>query len=141
MKGSGGTEGGVSTFLIGFVLSAVSLYFFFDSVRVTSGGHGLFTGIVHQQFQGGSFETSSMGLVFLPFFLGVIALFYNSKPIWSWTLMYSGLGIIVIEMLSRIRFAMSLKSSHLIILMAIFAAGAGMMIRSYKDCKNGIDTT
>ncbi len=133
MKGSGGTNGGVGDYVVGFILSAVSLYFFFDSVHVNSGGLGFFTGLAHSQFRGGNFETSSMGLVFLPFFLGVIALFYNAKPIWAWILMYSGLAILVIEMLSRIRFAMNLKSSHLIILMAIFAAGVGLMIRSYRE--------
>lgn len=135
MKGSGDTEGGVGLFFCGFVLSAASLYFFFDSVRVTAGGHGLITGAIHAPFRGGTFETSSMGLIFVPFFLGVMALFYDSKPKWAWALMYSGLGILVIEMLSRVRFAMSLKSSHLLILMALFAAGAGMMIRSYKEMK------
>jgi hypothetical protein len=135
MKGSGGTEGGVGLFFTGFVLSAVALYFFFDSIRVTAGGHGFFTGIVHQQLHG-SFETGSMGLVFLPFFMGVIALFYDSNKKWAWWLMYSGLGILVIEMLSKIRFLMNTKSSHLLILMAVFAAGAGMMIRSYKETTN-----
>ena len=137
MKGSGNTEGGISQFLIGFCLSIVSLYFFFDSVRVTSGGHGFLSSMVQQQFRGGSFETGSAGLVFLPFFIGVIALFYDAAKKWAWWLMYSGLGIIVIEILSRIRFLMNLKSSHLLILIIIFGAGAGMMIRSYRETKHG----
>jgi hypothetical protein len=133
MKGSGGTEGGISTFVVGFALSALSCWLFFDSVRITTGQQGFVSGYISQQFRGGSFETGSMGLVFIPFFLGVIALFYDAKPKWSWILMYSGLGIIAIEILSRIRFLMNIKSSHLLLLLGMFAAGVGLMLKSYKD--------
>jgi hypothetical protein len=137
MKGSGGTEGGTGLFLTGFALAAASAWFFFDSVRVTTGAHGFFSGLLHEQLRGpsgsSSMETGSMGLVFMPFFLGVLALFYNSKPWWAWTLMYTGLGVITVEILSRVRFLLNMKSSHLLLLMAVFAAGAGMMIRSYRD--------
>ncbi len=37
---SGGTEGGGGKFALGFVLAAVSLYFFFDSVQVSTDGAG-----------------------------------------------------------------------------------------------------
>jgi len=135
MKGSGGTEGGTGTFLAGFALAALSAWFFFDSVRVTTGSHGLFSGMLYHQFRGGNFETGSMGLIFLPFFLGVIALFYNAKLLWAKVLMYTGLGIVAVEILSRIRFLLNMKSSHLLLLIGMFAAGAGLMIRSYKEYK------
>ncbi len=133
MRGSGGTEGGIGLFSIGFVLSAVSLYFFFNSVQVTTQGFGILTTMIHRGMGDGGMGTASMGLVFLPFFLGVLALFYDSKPKWAWYLMWAGLGILVIEILSKLTFFFSLRVSHLIILLGVFAAGAGMMLRSYRS--------
>ena len=133
MRGSGGTEGGIGLFSIGFVLSAVSLYFFFDSVQVTTQGFGVLTSMIHRGMGNGAFGTASMGLVFVPFFLGVLALFYDSRPAWAWYLMWAGLGVLVIEILSKLTFFFNLRASHLIILLGLFAAGAGMMLRSYRN--------
>jgi hypothetical protein len=133
MRGSGGTQGGIGLFSIGFVLSAVSLYFFFNSVQVTTQGFGIITSTIHRGMGDGFLGTASMGVVFLPFFLGVLALFYDARPNWAWYLMWAGLGILVIEILSKLTFFMSLRASHLLILLAIFAAGAGMMLRSYRS--------
>ena len=80
-----------------------------------------------------------MGIVFLPFFIGVVALFYDSKPRWGWVLTWIGLAIIVIEILSRIRFLISIKSSHLLIMFVTFAAGAGLMLQSYRDQRRSND--
>lgn len=132
LKGSGGTEGGIGLWTAGFALAALSLWFLFDSVNVSTGTHGLFSGFMRSQFQG-SFQTTSMGLIFVPFFLGVVALFYDAKWKWAWGLMYVGLGIISIEILSHIRFIMHMKSSHLLLLIVLFGAGVAMMLRSYKE--------
>jgi len=133
MRGSGGSEGGIGMFSIGFVLSLLSLYFFFDSVQVTTQGFGALTSFVHRTAGGGMAGTASMGLVFVPFFLGVVSLFVNAKQTWAWILMWCGLGILVIEILSRITFLMNVRTSYLLILVVLFAAGAGLMIRSYRS--------
>lgn len=135
LKGSGGTEGGIGLFTVGFALAIGALYFFFDSVNVSTGNYGLFSGFVRNQFQGSNFQTTSMGLIFVPFFLGVVALFYESKWKWAWGLMYVGLGIISIEILSHIRFMMHMKSSHFLLLIVLFGAGVAMMLRSYKESR------
>lgn len=133
MRGSGGTEGGIGLFSIGFVLSAVSLYFFFDSVQVTTQGFGVLTSMIHHGMGGGLYGTASMGIIFVPFFLGVLALFYDARPSWAWYLMWSGLGVLVIEILSKLNFFFNVRASHLILLLGLFAAGAGMMLRSYRS--------
>jgi hypothetical protein len=133
MRGSGGTEGGTGKFLIGFGLSALALYLFFDSVRVSTAELGLFSGLARRHAGGGLLETTSMGLLFVPFFLGVLALFYDARLRWAWALMWLGLAVLVIEILSRIRFVMSMKTTHLLLMMVLFAAGAALMIRSYRD--------
>jgi uncharacterized protein len=133
MRGSGGTNGGVGKFAIGFVLSAVSLYFFFHSVQVTSGSVGWFSSLIVDGMGTGIASTASMGLLFAPFFLGVLILFYDAKMMWAWYLMWSGLGILVIEILSRVSFVFNFKASYLLLLIVLFAAGAGMMLRSYRQ--------
>jgi len=132
----GGTEGGGGKFALGFLLSAVALYFFFDSVLVDTRGSGWISGAMRGgrgHGGGGMGETTSMGLIFLPFFIGIIALFYNAKLKWGWYVTWIGLAVIVIEIVSRIRFLLQMKVSHLVILIVVFAAGAGLMLQSYKE--------
>jgi len=130
MRGSGGTSGGVGTYLIGFLLAALAVYFFFDSVRVTTGGYGWVSGCFR-----GSGHTTSMGIIFVPFFAGVVALFYNARWTWAWVLMWCGLGIIGIEIISRIQFFMNIKTTHFILMIIMLAAGVALMLKSYKSMK------
>jgi len=137
MRGSGGTNGGVREFFIGLVLAAIGAYLFFDSVRVQTDTHGAITGSIRQMMGGGHLiETTSMGIIFVPFFAGVVALFTDSKRKWAWYLTYIGMAILVIEVLSRIRFFINTKLSHLLGMIVLFAAGAGLMLRSYADRQN-----
>jgi hypothetical protein len=134
----GGSEGGVGKFVVGAVLSAVSLYFFFDSVRVSTDGAGLFSGGMRRMRGGGGggwgmWDTTSMGIVFFPFIIGVIALFYDASKKWAWGLTWVGLAVIVVEILSRVRFVMNTKTSLLLLMFVGFAAGAGLMLQSYRD--------
>jgi len=136
-KGSGGTEGGAVMFFIGLLLSGVAMYLFFDSVRVVS-GEGLIGGMMRGRGggggQGGGWrETTSMGILFVPFLIAVIALFYDAGKRWAWWLLYVAIAIITIEVLSRIRFFFNTKLSLFLLMMVLFAAGVGLMLRSYRN--------
>jgi hypothetical protein len=132
MRGSGGTPGGLSEFSIGFVLAGLAVYLFLDSVTVST-GIGVFAGGLNGMLGGTIGSTASSGLIFLPFFIGVTALFYNANQRWGWTMMYLGLAVIVIEILSQIRFLVQMKVSHLLGVIVLLAAGTGLMLRSYRD--------
>lgn len=134
MKGSGGTEGGIGLFFIGLCLAIGSLFMFFDSVRVTTGNFGWVSGMYGSYFSRG-FQTTSMGIIFVPFFLGIFALFYDASKKWAWWLMWFGVGVILTEILSRIHFYMNVKTSHFILMLVLLAAGLAMMARSYKAVK------
>lgn len=131
MRGSGGTDGGVGQFAAGCLLAVLAVYLFFDSVRVISDGAGLVSGMLRGGRRGGVIETTSMGILFVPFFLGVFSLFVNSKQKWAWGLTYIGIGILTIEILSRIRFYIDTKLTHLSLMLVLFAAGCALMFRSY----------
>ena len=137
MKGSGGTEGGLGMFFFGLVLSGLGVYLFFDSVQVTT-GMGWVSGLLSGRLHGGDGppgwrETTSMGILFVPFVIAVIGLFYDARQKWGWFLLYFGLGVLAIEVLSRVRFLMQTKLSHLLGMLALFAAGVGLMLRSYRE--------
>lgn len=127
----GGTHGGSGSFLMGggLILVALGMYLFLDSVRVQSGQYGWVSGAIGRGRQG--METTSMGIVFVPFLIGVAVLFYDSTKRWAWWLFGLGLGVIVVEILSRIRFVLEMKTTHLLMIMVMVAAGAGMALRAF----------
>ena len=109
------------------------VYFFFDSVRVTTGHSGAFSGAIGGgRGHGRLMDTTSMGILFVPFFIGVFSLFVNAHRKWPWYLTYIGIAILAIEILSRIRFIIDSKLTTLLGMFVLFAAGCAMMFRSYK---------
>src|SRR5688572_9308781 len=98
MKGPGGTEGGVGKFVIGFGLAAVAVYLLLDSVHVQS-GYGWVSGLLLGGAQGqpGVWQTTSTAIVFVPFVIGILALFYDAKQRWAWYLTLGGLAVVVVE--------------------------------------------
>ena len=127
----GGTEGGTPSFLMGggAILLAVGLYLLLDSVRVVSGDFGAISGMMPRR--GGVGETTSMGIVFVPFLIGVGVLFFDAEKRWAWVLSGMGLLVLVIEILSRIRFRMDTKVTHLLLILVMIAAGAGLLAKAY----------
>ena len=128
----GGTDGGVLKFFGGIALAILAIWLFFDSVRVTTWGPGWISG----GLRGGMGETASGAIIFVPLVLGLILLFFNARMTPGWILTGLGLVILIIEMLSRIQFAMNMKTTKFLILVVMFAAGVGMMLRGYLEDRN-----
>lgn len=85
-------------------------------------------------------ETTSMGVVLVPLFIGVVALFFDVKKTWGWALVGLGLLILGVEVVSRFRPIMAIKGTHLFILIVLMAGGLGLMLRGYvedRKRKNG----
>ena len=129
----GGSEGGGTLFVfgIGCLLSVAALYFFFDSVHVRTDGGGLITGRFGRG--GGWGQPTSMGLIFVPFLISIIALFYDAKKRWAWLLFWVGLAVLVVAILSRIRLHLDVKPAQFLMLFVLFGAGVGMILRSFRD--------
>ena len=135
MRSPGGTPGGGGMFLSGLGLSGLSVYLFFWSVMVHT-GEGMISRMAHGMYGGGGGrlgETTATAILFVPFVLGVITLFYDVQKKWGWWLIYVGIVVLAVDILSRIRFVMNMRLIHLLGLMVLFAAGAGLMLRSYRD--------
>lgn len=135
----GGTEGGETLFLTGggLTLCGIGLYLLLDSVRVVSGDFGAISGMMNRR--GGMGETTSMGIIFVPFLIGAAVLFYDAAKKWAWWLAGGGLTIIIIEILSRIRFVLNMKTTHLLLIFLVIAAGAGCLARAYRTSRRTLD--
>jgi len=129
----GGRPGGEVKFLIGLVLTALGVWLFLDSIRFTTGHLGVVSGAIARGRGGGLWDTTSMGIVLVPLFIGVVALFFDVRRAWGWWL--TGLGVVIlgIEVASRFRPVMAIKGTHLVLLILLIAGGLGLMLRAYLD--------
>lgn len=133
-KGPGGTEGGYLLFAFGALLALAGTYLFFDSVRLTTETGGVLSGLMAGRGgggRGGMWETTSMGIIFMPFLIGIIALFFNYRMKWAWVILGLGIILIGVEIVSRFRFLFSGKLTHFLGMLVLFGAGLGLMLRSY----------
>jgi uncharacterized protein len=137
VRGAGGTPGGTWLFFSGLVLAAAGLWFFLSNVHVVTRDFGMFSGAFSRGMLGGGMPAMSTGIVFAPIFFGLVLLFYDARMKWGWALFYTGLAIIVIEILSRIQFLMDMRTSNLLLMLGMIAAGIGMMLRSFRDASQG----
>ena len=139
MRGAGNTEGGWEKFIMGGVLLCLGVYMLLDSVRVTSGGYGCVSGLMCRGIGNSQFvETTSMGVIFLPLFVGILAMAYDYSHKWARWLAGIGIVLIIVEMFSRIHWMMNIKTSHLVLMIGSCAIGIGLILASYR--KHGEDS-
>lgn len=130
----GGRPGGEIKFLVGVLLAGIGIWLFFDSVHITSGHRGLISGAIGNRGGGGGYrETTSMGIILVPLFIGVVALFFDVRQTWAWILTILGFLVLAIEIVSRMRPMYEAKASHAIMMMIMIAGGFGLMLRGYIE--------
>lgn len=123
-------------FLIGLLMTLGGLWFFFDSVNLITGHHGLISGALRGGRGGGGAglgQTTSMGIVLVPLFVGVVALFFDVRRTWAWVMTWAGVAILAIEIVSRFRPQFQVKGSHAILMLVLIAGGIGFMLRAYVE--------
>ncbi len=124
-------------FAVGILMAIAAVYLFFDSVRVATDSSGIISGLMGGGSGHGRFyDTTSIGIIFVPFFLGVFSLFVDAHRRWAWMLTYVGIAVLAVEILSRMRFIMDTKLTHLLMMFVLFAAGCAFMFRSYRERPN-----
>lgn len=138
VRGAGGTPGGTWLFFFGLALAGAGLWFFLSNVHVVTRDVGVFSGAFSRGVFGGGMPAASTGVIFAPIFIGLVMLFYDARMKWGWAVFYLGLAIIVIEILSRIQFLMQMKTSNLLLMLGMVAAGIGMMLRSFRESSPGV---
>lgn len=95
----GGQPGGETNFMIGAVMTVVGVWLFFDSVQFTT-QHGGVLSLAISGGRGGLMEMTSMGILLVPLFAGIIALFFDVKKTWAWAL--TGLELLILGVEARL---------------------------------------
>ena len=131
MNGAGGSNGGVGSFLIGFVMMVGGTYLLLNSIAVTSSfAYG--ARLYGFNAFGSGFSITS-GMVMIPFMLGVGIIFYNSKNIIGWLLAGGSLTGLIFGVISSIRFSFHAMSAFdLIAILVLSIGGLGLFLRSLK---------
>jgi hypothetical protein len=116
----GGTPGGLGLFLFGLALAIAGGYLIMNQVQVTSG---------YWNWWG----TNTFGLTLIPLVIGIGLLFFDGKSIAGWLLAGAGAVIIFVGIIANLEIYFRQTSLFNVILMlALFAAGLGLMARSLK---------
>jgi hypothetical protein len=120
IRGAGGTEGGIGTFLIGFAMAVAGAWLLTNQVTVTSGFWHI----------GGY---SAFGLSLLPFIIGIGLLFFNGRSILGWLLTLAGAVIIFAGIIANLEiyFRATTLFNTLVMLVLLFG-GLGLVARSLR---------
>ena len=119
-QGPGGTPGGLGMFLFGLALTIAGGYLIMQQTQVTSGYWGWF-------------GPNTFGFTLIPLIVGLGLLFFNGKSIFGWILAGGGLIIIFVGIITNLQIYFRTTSLfNLLIMLVLFAAGLGLMARSFK---------
>lgn len=119
-RGAGGTEGGLGTFFIGFLMAVAGGYLLTNQVTVTSGYWRLW-------------GFNAFGLSLLPFVIGIAFLFFDGKSIVGWVLTIAGAVIIFFGILSNMDIYFRPTSLfNTLLMLVLLLGGIGLVARSLK---------
>jgi hypothetical protein len=119
-RGAGGTEGGLGTFFIGFLMAIAGGYLLTNQVTVTSGYWRLW-------------GFNAFGLSLLPFVIGIAFLFFDGKSIAGWVLTIAGAVIIFFGILANLDIYFRPTSLfNTLLMLVLLLGGIGLVARSLK---------
>jgi hypothetical protein len=108
-------------FIFGAALTVAGGYLIMNQVQVTSG---------YWSWWG----TNTFGLTLIPLVIGLGLLFFDGKSIAGWVLAGAGAVIIFVGILANLQIYFHQTSLfNVIIMLALFAAGLGLMARALKS--------
>jgi len=119
-RGAGGTEGGIGTFLIGFVMAVAGGYLLTNQVTVTSGYWRLW-------------GYNGFGLTLLPLVVGIAFLFFDGKSIVGWVLTLAGAVILFVGIIMNLDIYFRATSLfNTLVMLVLLLGGIGLVARSLK---------
>jgi hypothetical protein len=126
MRGAGGTEGGLGTFFIGFVMAVAGGWLLTNQVMVTSGGWTLWG---HNAF----------GLSLIPLIAGVAFLFFDGRSILGWLLTIAGSVIIFVGILTNLDIYFRPTSLfNTVLMLVLLAGGIGLIAKSLRPVRQSV---
>lgn len=120
LRGAGGTEGGIGTFVIGALMAVAGGYLLTNQVTVATGFWRLW-------------GYNAFGLSLLPFIIGIAFLFFDGRSILGWVLTVAGAVIIFVGILANldVYFRPTSLFNTLLMLVLLFG-GVGLVARSLR---------
>ena len=120
LRGAGGTEGGIGTFLIGFVMAVAGAWLLTNQVTVTTGGWRIW-------------GYNGFGLSLIPLVVGVAFLFFDGRSIVGWLLTIAGAVIIFVGILTNLDIYFRPTSLfNTLMMLVLLAGGIGLVARSLR---------
>jgi len=120
MRGSGGSPGGLATFLLGVALAGIGIYMVFNRVIVHSQGWSIW-------------GLDASGAILVVFMLGLGFLFYNSRSPWGWVLLIGSLAWILLYLIMSVSFHfISTNLLTFLLMLAFIGAGLGLIFHSFR---------
>jgi len=120
LRGAGGTEGGLGTFVIGAIMAGGAACLLTNQVTVTSG---------FWHWRG----YNSFGLSLLPFIIGIAFLFFDGRSIVGWVLTVAGAVIIFVGILTNLDVYFRPTSLfNTILMLVLLFGGVGLVARSLR---------
>ncbi|HYH08591.1 MAG TPA: hypothetical protein VEK11_16160 [Thermoanaerobaculia bacterium] len=120
LRGAGGTEGGLGTFIIGALMAIAGGYLLTNQVTVTTG---------YWHIAG----YNAFGLALLPFLIGIALLFFNGKSITGWILTVAGALIIFLGILAHLDIYFRPTSLfNTLVMLVLLVGGIGLVAKSLK---------
>lgn len=121
MKGAGGTSGGVSHFIIGFVMAIAGGWLLTNQVTVHSGYWRLW-------------GYNAFGLTLLPLLVGIALLFFNGRSLPGRLLTTAGLVVIFVGILTHLEIYFQPTSLfNTLLMLGLLTGGIGLIARSLRS--------
>jgi hypothetical protein len=125
MRGAGGTEGGIGTFLVGFVMAIAGGWLLTNQVMVTTSGWMMWG---HNAF----------GLSLIPLLIGIAWLFFDGRSIIAWLLTIAGAVIIFVGILTNLDIYFRPTSLfNTLLMLVLLVGGIGLIARSLRSAPQG----
>lgn len=119
-RGAGGTEGGLGTFFLGFIMAVAGGYLLTNQVTVTTG---------YWQLWG----YNAFGLSLLPFVVGIAFLFFDGRSVVGWVLTIAGAVIIFVGILMHMDMYFRPTSLfNTLLMLVLLLGGIGLVARSLR---------
>ena len=137
-NGAGGSNGGVGSFIIGFVMMCGGFYMLLTAINVTS-SFGMSQRLYGFTAMGGQYGITS-GMVMMPFIIGIGMIFYNSRNYFGWLLAVGAVTALLFGVISSIHFSMrTMTAFDLITILVLSVGGLGLFLRSLRNIEDKLD--
>lgn len=130
MRGAGGSDGGVGSFIIGLAMMIGGGYLLLNGMIVRPN-----FGLGARVFGIGGVSITS-GMVLIPFMFGVGMIFYNARNWIGWILAGGSLLALIFGVIANMTIQMTRMSGFdLIVILVLLVGGIGLFLRSLRSLR------